>query len=224
MSPNDDNASLGYWIRRRRKALDLTQARLAQQVGCAVATIKKIEADERRPSRQMAERLADCLSLPLEERAAFLRVANAELSLHRQARCAACRCACPPAAGCVRSTRAGRAPCLQSAGIIQSPGGPQAGSCRDPRAVAAHGRMPGYVDRARRHRQDTAGAASCPGVRNLRSRRVLVCRSGPRAGSDIGHAYDCPSPRRQYGRRPIDAREPQTLPPPAAGALAARQL
>ena len=86
MSPIDDNASLGYWIRRRRKALDLTQARLAQQVGCAVATIKKIEADERRPSRQMAERLADCLSLPLEERAAFLRVANAEQSLHRQAR------------------------------------------------------------------------------------------------------------------------------------------
>ena len=29
----DDNASFGYWIRRRRKALDLTQATLARQVG-----------------------------------------------------------------------------------------------------------------------------------------------------------------------------------------------
>ncbi|HEX9371760.1 MAG TPA: helix-turn-helix transcriptional regulator, partial [Roseiflexaceae bacterium] len=49
----DRNHSFGYWLQRRRKALDLTQAELAQQVGCAVTTIKKIEADERRPSRQL---------------------------------------------------------------------------------------------------------------------------------------------------------------------------
>jgi predicted ATPase/transcriptional regulator with XRE-family HTH domain len=84
LSPSDDNPSFGYWLRRRRKALDLTQARLAQLVGCAVATIKKLEADERRPSLPMAERLADCLAVPAEERAAFLRVARAEVSLHRQ--------------------------------------------------------------------------------------------------------------------------------------------
>lgn len=83
MSPFDDVASLGYWLRRRRKALDLTQAKLAQQVGCAVATIKKIEGDERRPSQAMAERLADCLAIPSEDRAAFLRVARAESALHR---------------------------------------------------------------------------------------------------------------------------------------------
>ncbi len=39
MSSNDANAWLGYRIRRRRKALDLTQARLAKEVGCAAATI-----------------------------------------------------------------------------------------------------------------------------------------------------------------------------------------
>ena len=77
------NISLGYWIRRRRKALDLTQAKLAQQVGCAVATIKKIEADERRPSRQIAERLADLLFIPDAERELFLRVARAEVALQR---------------------------------------------------------------------------------------------------------------------------------------------
>ncbi|HET9224445.1 MAG TPA: helix-turn-helix transcriptional regulator, partial [Roseiflexaceae bacterium] len=44
-----DTVSFGYWVRRRRKALDLTQAELAQRVGCAMVTIKKIEADERRP-------------------------------------------------------------------------------------------------------------------------------------------------------------------------------
>lgn len=84
MSPSDDNPSFGYWLRRRRKALDLTQAMLAQEVGCAVATIKKLEADERRPSLQMAERLADCLAVPSAERAAFLRAARAEVALHRQ--------------------------------------------------------------------------------------------------------------------------------------------
>ncbi|MFN8467185.1 MAG: tetratricopeptide repeat protein [Caldilineaceae bacterium] len=83
MSLGDDNPSFGYWLRRRRKALDLTQAGLAQLVGCAVATIKKLEADERRPSLEMAERLADCLAVPPKERAAFVRAARAEVSLHR---------------------------------------------------------------------------------------------------------------------------------------------
>lgn len=55
--------SFGYWVRRRRKALDLTQAELAQRVGCAVVTLRKIEADSRHPSRLMAERLATCLEL-----------------------------------------------------------------------------------------------------------------------------------------------------------------
>ena len=36
----------GYWGRRQRKALDLTQAALAQKVGCAPITIRKIEADD----------------------------------------------------------------------------------------------------------------------------------------------------------------------------------
>jgi transcriptional regulator with XRE-family HTH domain len=35
----EDQASFGYWIRRRRKALDLTQSDLAARVGCAVITI-----------------------------------------------------------------------------------------------------------------------------------------------------------------------------------------
>ncbi len=46
----DSTYSFGYWVRGRRRALDLTQDSLARQVGCAVPMIKKIEADERRPS------------------------------------------------------------------------------------------------------------------------------------------------------------------------------
>jgi class 3 adenylate cyclase/tetratricopeptide (TPR) repeat protein/DNA-binding XRE family transcriptional regulator len=78
-----DTASFGDWIRRRRKALDLTREALAQQVGCAVVTIRKIESDERRPSRQIAERLAECLQVPADQRAAFLQAARAELAADR---------------------------------------------------------------------------------------------------------------------------------------------
>lgn len=70
----NDMPSFGYWLRRRRKALDLTQDALAQQVGCATATIKKIEQDERRPSKQMAERLAIVLQLPENERTTFVNM------------------------------------------------------------------------------------------------------------------------------------------------------
>ena len=53
-----DSDSLGYWIRRRRNALDLTQAELADQIPCSLATIKKIETDARRPSPQMGVRFS----------------------------------------------------------------------------------------------------------------------------------------------------------------------
>jgi transcriptional regulator with XRE-family HTH domain len=56
----DKGLSFGYCVRRRRKVSDLTQTELAGQVYCALSTIKKIELDERHPSRQMAERLAEC--------------------------------------------------------------------------------------------------------------------------------------------------------------------
>lgn len=70
--------SFGYWVMRRRKALDLTRAGLAQRVSCSPETIKKIERDERRPSRQMAELLAASLGVPVAEREQFLRAAVGE--------------------------------------------------------------------------------------------------------------------------------------------------
>jgi predicted ATPase/DNA-binding XRE family transcriptional regulator len=71
-------ASFGAWVRRRRKALDLTQVALAQRVGVAPVTIQKIEADERRPSLQVAALLAEQLHIPGVERAAFLAAARGE--------------------------------------------------------------------------------------------------------------------------------------------------
>jgi len=75
----EGTTSFGAWLRRRRKALDLTQEELANRVGCSVGTIRMIEADERRPSRQIAERLADQLEVAPSERPMFIKAARAEL-------------------------------------------------------------------------------------------------------------------------------------------------
>lgn len=77
------SSSFGYWVRRRRLALDLTQAALAARVGCATVTVKKLEYDERRPSRQMAERLADALSVAPEERKQFIAMGLGERPVHK---------------------------------------------------------------------------------------------------------------------------------------------
>src|SRR5215218_3608193 len=69
--------SFGYWLRRRRKALDLTQAELAARAGCVLTTIKKIETGVRQPSRQLTERLADALALSSDERAMLLAAPSA---------------------------------------------------------------------------------------------------------------------------------------------------
>ncbi|MBA3945073.1 MAG: tetratricopeptide repeat protein [Herpetosiphonaceae bacterium] len=77
----EQSFSFGSWLRQRRKMLDLTQAELAQQLGCATITLQKIELDERRPSKEMAERLADVLTIPPAERAAFLQRTRGELAV-----------------------------------------------------------------------------------------------------------------------------------------------
>ena len=49
----DGDTTFGAWLKSRRRHLDMTQKGLAHQVGCSVGTIRKMEADERRPSRQL---------------------------------------------------------------------------------------------------------------------------------------------------------------------------
>jgi transcriptional regulator with XRE-family HTH domain len=74
----NDIVSFGDWVRRRRKALDLTQATLASKVGCAVVTIKKIEQDQRRPSQTMARLLADQLEVSEANREKFVQMGRGE--------------------------------------------------------------------------------------------------------------------------------------------------
>jgi predicted ATPase/transcriptional regulator with XRE-family HTH domain len=71
------------WLKRRRKALDLTQDELAKRAGCSLGALRKIEAGERRPSKQLAVLLAQALDIPQEEQQAFIRVARGDLNLER---------------------------------------------------------------------------------------------------------------------------------------------
>jgi len=72
------STSFGHVIKSRRRLLDLTQQELASQVGYSVITIRKVEADERRPSRQLAERLATCLDIDPHQQPAFMVLARAD--------------------------------------------------------------------------------------------------------------------------------------------------
>lgn len=68
--------SFGAWVSQQRKALALTREQLAQYVGYSVSSLRKIESDERRPSQQMAELLAQGLQIVLDERPLFIKVAR----------------------------------------------------------------------------------------------------------------------------------------------------
>jgi predicted ATPase/DNA-binding CsgD family transcriptional regulator/DNA-binding XRE family transcriptional regulator len=71
-----DQQTFGSWLRQHRKALDLTQAQLAQQASCSLSAIRQFERDVLRPSRRLAERLAEHLQIPPDLRIAFLGAAR----------------------------------------------------------------------------------------------------------------------------------------------------
>ena len=72
----DAATELGRWLRARRRELDLTQAALASLAGCSESSIRKFEAGTLRPSRQVAELLADRLGVPESGREDFVRWAR----------------------------------------------------------------------------------------------------------------------------------------------------
>jgi predicted ATPase/transcriptional regulator with XRE-family HTH domain len=66
------------WLRRRRKALDLTRAELAQRAHCSASTLRRLEAGDLRPSAQLGKTLALALEIPEEEQVRFVRFARGE--------------------------------------------------------------------------------------------------------------------------------------------------
>src|SRR4051794_22448650 len=72
--------SFGEWLKRRRQGLGMTQNELGHRIGYSGVSIRKVEADERRPSHEMAEKLAHALAVGPEDRAAFMQFARDEVS------------------------------------------------------------------------------------------------------------------------------------------------
>ena len=70
--------SFGEWLRRQRRAAGLTQQQLAEQMNCSTITLRKIEAEERNPSAQLVDCLAEIFNIPQDERATFLRFARGD--------------------------------------------------------------------------------------------------------------------------------------------------
>lgn len=68
--------TFGQWLRRRRRSLDLTQAELATRLHCAQGTIRRFEADDLRPSKLLAEQMAEALGVPAQLRADFVLFAR----------------------------------------------------------------------------------------------------------------------------------------------------
>lgn len=70
----------GHWLKRLRAHHDLTQERLAELAYCSVQTIRFFESGKRRPSIEMAERLAAILQVPEEQREQFVRTARGAMT------------------------------------------------------------------------------------------------------------------------------------------------
>ncbi|MFN2137519.1 MAG: tetratricopeptide repeat protein [Candidatus Promineifilaceae bacterium] len=70
--------SFGAWLKRFRKERGLTQKELATRAFCSPETIKKIESDQRRPSRELAESLALALNWPAGKLQVFVECARGQ--------------------------------------------------------------------------------------------------------------------------------------------------
>jgi len=68
----------GEWLKRRRKAQGLTQEELALQINCSASALRKIEAEQRRPSAQIVEQLAEVFNIAPNERKSFLKFARGD--------------------------------------------------------------------------------------------------------------------------------------------------
>ena len=68
--------TLGQWLKKRRRVLDLTQDDLAERATCSVNTIRKIESSDLIPSKALAQEIARALDIPSTAHADFIQFAR----------------------------------------------------------------------------------------------------------------------------------------------------
>ena len=71
-----EKISFGTWLRQRRRMLDLNQQAFADQVGCARSTLRQIESDTLKPSKELALILLKKLDIPESEHPQWIAFAR----------------------------------------------------------------------------------------------------------------------------------------------------
>ncbi len=71
-----DEIPFGEWLRRQRRAQDLTRQALADQAGCAEVTLRRIENGTLKPSKELAQILLEKLGIPELERSQWILFAR----------------------------------------------------------------------------------------------------------------------------------------------------
>ena len=71
-----EEISFGTWLRKQRRALDLSQRTFAHQVGCAEVTLRRIEAGTLKPSKELTTILLEKLDIPEAEHPVWISFAR----------------------------------------------------------------------------------------------------------------------------------------------------
>jgi len=71
-----EEISFGIWLRKQRRALDLTRQAFADQIGCAEVTLRRIEVGTLKPSKELAGILLEKLGIPETERPQWISFAR----------------------------------------------------------------------------------------------------------------------------------------------------
>jgi predicted ATPase/DNA-binding XRE family transcriptional regulator len=68
--------TFGAWLRHQRRTRDLTREELAAQIGCSPDTIRKLEHQQRKPSKQLLALILQTFDVPSENHATLIRLAR----------------------------------------------------------------------------------------------------------------------------------------------------
>src|SRR5512133_2287810 len=79
-----EETSFGVWLRKQRRALDLSRKALADQVGCAEVTLRRIEAGTLKPSKELAGAILERLGIPQNEHTQWIAFARGNSGLPAQ--------------------------------------------------------------------------------------------------------------------------------------------
>jgi transcriptional regulator with XRE-family HTH domain len=71
-----EELSFAVWLRKQRRALDLSRQAFADQAGCAEVTLRRIEAGTLKPSRELASIILEQLGIPETERPRWISYAR----------------------------------------------------------------------------------------------------------------------------------------------------